>query len=95
MLLFVFGCSTKKVLVTDQYGTPLEGAKVIGTSLSISGAQSTTNKKGIAPVPMSAQPPVWLTVSKEGYNTRENIDLRYSQFPLHVVLQEHKSSETK
>ena len=46
--IFLPGCSNPVIIVLDSNGNPIKNAVVIGTSLSISGQKSITDKNGYA-----------------------------------------------
>lgn len=89
-MLLLAGCSRPDVIVTDQSGKPIEGARVTGTSLTISGQLTMTNAKGEAQIPRSVQETKWLTITKPGYTGVEWIDLSQSK-PIVVKLTPSKN----
>jgi len=58
------------VVVKDLSGAPIEGAKIVAHSLSMSGLTTYTDSRGQARVPSSIQATKWITVSKAGYQSR-------------------------
>jgi hypothetical protein len=91
-LLFILsgaGCVTPSsrmpdVLVQDSWGQPLEGARIVAHSLSISGLTAYTDARGRARIPATIQATLWITVSHAGYQSQQiELDERN---PLVVVL---------
>ena len=74
-ITLLVGCTGPDVIVTDQDGKPVEGAKITGASLSISGQFTKTNSKGGAQIPKAVQQTKWITVSKAGYEDVQFIDV--------------------
>jgi len=66
---FAAGCRPD-VIVVDEYGQRIPGAKIVGTTLSMS-VMSVTDKKGRADLPTCWVQPVAFgyTVSKQGYES--------------------------
>lgn len=85
LILFLSGCSTPDIIVVDDAGTPVKDAIITGTSLSIGGQESATDKNGCASVPSAVQPTKWISVEKEGYVTVNQIDVNQPK-PIKVVL---------
>jgi hypothetical protein len=82
VLVFVFtvslvliGCGKPDVIVKDETGIPIQGAKVIGISLSIQGQSSETDKQGEAKIPKTTQESKWIVVQKEGFFDSEQFDV--------------------
>jgi hypothetical protein len=73
--LILAGCSNADLVIVDTSGKPIAGAKIIGTSLSISGQSSISDGKGQAKIPWATQPTKWISVSKDGFRSVENIDV--------------------
>jgi hypothetical protein len=68
------GCSNPDLIITDTTGKPIAGAKIVGSSLSIGGQSSASDRKGHAKIPWAVQETKWISVSKEGFRPVENID---------------------
>lgn len=73
--LVLAGCSAPDLLVLDSKGNPLPDAKVVGTSLSMSGKTTMSNRRGEAKIPWSIQETKWVSVYKEGFVPVENISV--------------------
>jgi len=73
--LLLAGCSNPDLIITDATGKPIAGAKIVGTSLSIDGQSSTSDRKGHAKIPWAVQQTKWISVSKDGFRAVENIDV--------------------
>src|SRR5579872_5232100 len=73
--LVLAGCSSPDLLVLDANGNPLSGAKVVGTSLSMSGKTTMSNKRGEARIPWSIQETKWVSVYKDGFVPIENVSV--------------------
>ena len=71
-LLLLGGCQPD-VIVKDEKGKPISGASVAPISLSINYKKVITDKKGHASIDFKVQEVKWVTVSKEGYISSENI----------------------
>src|SRR5882724_4267855 len=69
LIVLLSGCATSDVVVKDQNGKPIEGAKVAGTS--VGGPFTMTNAKGEAPIPEATR---YIAVSKAGYTEGDLID---------------------
>ena len=75
LFLVCSGCVTPSawmpdVLVRDGSGAPIEGAKIVAHSLSMSGLTANTDSKGCARIPSTIQATLWVTVSKTGYRSQ-------------------------
>jgi hypothetical protein len=73
IIVMAAGCSQNssgKVIVIDHAGNPIQGAAVSAVSLSINGAASPTDSRGVAIVPLNLglQQTVWVDVAKAGYD---------------------------
>ena len=86
------GCSSLDVLVKDTDGNPIEGAIVYGISPSMTGKGTFTNRKGVAPIPWSAQEIEWIVVEKFGYGTTDQIEVKDKQKPIEVLLKKECSN---
>ena len=84
--LLVAGCSSPDLVIVDSNGQPIEGAKVVGTSLSIWGQTSFSDKKGRASIPNAAQATKWVSIYKDGFTPVENIDVSQPK-PIVVKMQ--------
>ena len=73
-MLSLVGCAGPDLIVLDSSGAPVEGAKIVGTSLSISGQTSYSDEKGCANIPSAVQQTKWISIYKKGYLPAENID---------------------
>ena len=71
--LVLAGCAKPDVIVLDTTGNPVPGANVVGTSLSISGQATFTDKWGKAQIPKAVQETKWISIYKHGYIPIENI----------------------
>jgi len=73
------------VVVRDTSGKPIEGAKIVAHSLSMSGLTSYTDSQGRTRVPSSIQATRWIDVSKTGYQSvRVELD---AADPIIIVLE--------
>jgi hypothetical protein len=86
--LVLIGCGKPDVIVKDETGIPIQGAKVIGMSLSIQGQSSETDKQGEAKIPKAVQKTEWIVVQKEGFFDSEQINVSQPK-PILVILK-HK-----
>jgi hypothetical protein len=84
------GCSNSDLVIVDSGGQPIEGAKVVGASLSMwgqtLGQTSFSDKKGRARIPNGAQPTKWVSIYKDGFTPVENIDVSQPK-PIPVKMQ--------
>ena len=85
-ILFLVGCSSPKVVVTDVTGKPIPQALIYSISLSMNIGPATTNAKGEARVPSNIQGTRWIDVSKKGYRSLR-VDVPKS-WPFHITLEE-------
>jgi hypothetical protein len=74
-MLALGGCTHPELRIIDSSGVPIEGAKVVGTSMSFSGQCSYSDKQGHAKIPWAVQPTKWISVYHAGYQPVENIDI--------------------
>ncbi len=84
--LLLVGCSSPDLLILDSSGKAIEGAKVVGTSLSIGGQTTFSDKKGRASIPSGVQPTKWISVYKDGFAPVVNIDVAQTR-PIVVRMQ--------
>jgi hypothetical protein len=75
LILSCAGCVTPSsrmpdVLVQDSSGQPLEGARIVAHSLSMSGLTAYTDARGRAQIPSTLQATLWITVSHTGYQSK-------------------------
>lgn len=82
---FMTGCRTPDLVVAGADGKPIEGAILMGTSLSISGQTTKTDGNGCAAIPWAVQETKWISVSKPGYETVGNIDVKQKK-PIRILL---------
>ena len=82
---FLAGCKSSDVRVTDSSAKPIEGAIITGTSLSISGQTTHTDKNGFAKIPRTGQETQWISVAKAGYVPVDHIDVKQKK-PIRIVL---------
>lgn len=73
------------VIVRDASGKPIEAAKIVAHSLSMSGLAAYTDAQGRARVPTSIQTTRWIDVSKTGFQSRR-LELD-STNPMIIVLE--------
>lgn len=73
--LLLAGCSKPELIVLDSSGIPLQGAKVVGTSLSVSGQATFTDKGGKAHIPRAVQETKWISIFKPGYVPVQNLNV--------------------
>ncbi len=66
LLIGLPGCA-RVVHVVDPAGAPIEGAEVVGVSLSTNTAPVLTDAKGRGRLPDNAQGVKWIAVTKPGY----------------------------
>ena len=71
----LIGCKTPELVIVDQAGAPVEGARVVGTSLSMSGHSSCSDGRGLAKIPHAVQETKWISVSKNGYISVSGVDV--------------------
>jgi hypothetical protein len=71
-LLFA-GCSKPDLIVLDTTGNPVQGARVVGASLSVGGQATFTDRWGKAQIPGAVQETKWISIYKHGYIPVENI----------------------
>jgi hypothetical protein len=74
-LLTFAGCAGPDLVIQDPAGTPIEGAKILGASMSVGGQTTFSDRKGHAPIPSAIQPTRWISVSKPGFHEVGNIDV--------------------
>ena len=86
LALFFAACSRPQIEVVDSAGAPIEGAEIVGYSLSIQGQQTQTDKRGHAQIPSAVQQTQWIVVSKPGFIRTEQIDVSGPK-PIKVILQ--------
>ena len=82
---FLAGCKSPDVRVTDSSAKPIEDVIITGTSLSVSGQTTQTDKNGLATIPWAGQKTQWISVAKAGYLTVENIDVEQKK-PIRIML---------
>jgi len=83
--LMLSGCAKpKSVMVVDDFGKPVSGARVCVQSTSIEGAPTLTDDDGSAIVNVDIPNARWITVSKEGYYGQQ-VDIP-AKWPLQVTL---------
>ena len=63
------------LVIVDPGGKPIEGAKVVGASFSISGQTTFSDKRGHASIPSTVQPTKWVSVYKDGFTPVEHIGI--------------------
>lgn len=68
-ILFLLGCASPKVVVTDVMGKPIPQALIYSISLSMNIGPAKTNARGEARVPSNIQGTRWIDVSKKGYRS--------------------------
>lgn len=83
-LLALASC-TPAIVVADQDGVPIEGARVEGISISTNGQWTTTNGLGQAEIPRSFDKTRWIMVSKRGYTSVSGVDVNQDH-PIRVTL---------
>ena len=74
-LLTLASCAGPDLMIQDRAGAPIEGAKIVGASMSMGGLTTYSDRKGHAPIPNSIQPTRWISVSKPGFREVGNIDV--------------------
>ena len=85
--MVVSACSSRPdIVVTDGLGKPIAGATVTGTSLSIGGQATTTDRHGHADIPWAIQTTEWIGVSKPGYESVHGVSVRDREKPIRIVL---------
>ncbi len=85
-ILFLVGCASPKVVVTDVTGKPIPQALIYSISLSMNIGPAKTNARGEARVPSNIQGTRWIDVSKKGYRSLR-VDVPKS-WPFHITLEE-------
>ena len=88
-MLSLVGCAGPDLIVLDSSGAPVEGAKIVGASLSIGGQTSYSDKKGYANIPSAVQQTKWISIYKKGYLPEENIDVSQTK-PIVIKLTKEK-----
>ena len=88
-LLSLVGCAGPDLIVLDSSGAPVEGAKIVGASLSIGGQTGYSDKQGHADIPGAVQPTKWISIYKPGYLPVENIDVSQTK-PIVIKLTKEK-----
>lgn len=73
--LLLAGCSGPDLVIVDSGGKPIEGAKVVGASLSVSGQATFSDKRGHASIPSPVQPTKWVSVYRDGFSPVEHIGI--------------------
>ena len=85
---FLFGSIGEKVIVTDEDGRPVQGAKVYALSLSVNSGPTETNAKGEASIPSNVQGTKWILITKSGY--KELQAAMPDEWPLRLTLERPK-----
>lgn len=83
--LLLCGCSKPDLIIMDKNGKPVAGAMVVGTSFSIGGQTTYSDSKGHAKIPWAVQETKWISVSKEGFSSVQNIDVAQKK-PIVITL---------